>query len=237
LDQALVDRGLVESRQKAQALVRAGAVKVGGQPADRTDARVAADTALEVAQRPRYVGRGGDKLAGALADLGLGVRGRVGLDAGASTGGFTDALLQAGAARVYAVDVGYGQLAWELRQDERVVVMERTNIRTLEALPQPAPDLVVADLSFISLRPVLPALARLARPGADLLLLFKPQFEVGRGNVGKGGVVRDDTIRDAALDDFLAWAQERGFSVAGSAPSRVRGAKGNQETFVWLRHG
>ena len=238
LDQALVDRGLVESRQKAQALVRAGAVRVAGQPADRTDAKVAADAPLEVAQRPRYVGRGGDKLAGALEDLGVRVEGRVGLDAGASTGGFTDALLQAGATRVYAVDVGYGQLAWELRQDPRVVVMERTNVRTLEALPAPAPDLVVADLSFISLRSVLPALAGLVVDGADLLLLFKPQFEVGRGNVGKGGVVRDDAQREDALREFVGWAQETGFEVLGSAPSRVRGAKGNQETFVWVRrHG
>ncbi len=238
LDQALVDRGLVESRQKAQALVRAGAVRVAGQPVDRTDAKVAADAPLEVAQRPRYVGRGGDKLAGALEDLGVRVEGRVGLDAGASTGGFTDALLQAGATRVYAVDVGYGQLAWELRQDPRVVVMERTNVRTLEALPAPAPDLVVADLSFISLRSVLPALAGLVVDGADLLLLFKPQFEVGRGKVGKGGVVRDDAHREDALREFVGWAQETGFEVLGSAPSRVHGAKGNQETFVWVRrHG
>jgi 23S rRNA (cytidine1920-2'-O)/16S rRNA (cytidine1409-2'-O)-methyltransferase len=238
LDQALVDRGLVESRQKAQALVRAGAVRVAGQPVDRTDAKVAADAPLEVAQRPRYVGRGGDKLAGALEDLGVRVEGRVGLDAGASTGGFTDALLQAGATRVYAVDVGYGQLAWELRQDPRVVVMERTNVRTLEALPAPAPDLVVADLSFISLRSVLPALAGLVVDGADLLLLFKPQFEVGRGKVGKGGVVRDDAQREDALREFVGWAQETGFEVLGSAPSRVHGAKGNQETFVWVRrHG
>jgi 23S rRNA (cytidine1920-2'-O)/16S rRNA (cytidine1409-2'-O)-methyltransferase len=234
LDQALVDRGLVESRQKAQALVRAGVVRVGGEPADRTDARVSVDAVLEVARRPRFVGRGGDKLAGALEDLGIDVAGRVALDAGASTGGFTDALLQAGASRVYAVDVGYGQLAWELRQDPRVVVMERTNVRTLEELAGDVPDLVVADLSFISLRSVLPALARLAQAGAEMLLLFKPQFEVGRGNVGKGGVVRDEATRAAALDEFRAWASENGFEVAATAPSRLQGAKGNQETFIRL---
>jgi 23S rRNA (cytidine1920-2'-O)/16S rRNA (cytidine1409-2'-O)-methyltransferase len=235
LDQALVERGLVESRQQAQALVRAGAVRVAGRRADRTDERVGPEATVEVARRPRYVGRGGDKLAGALEDLGVPVAGRVCLDAGASTGGFTDVLLQSGAKRVYAVDVGYGQLDWGLRQDPRVTVLERTNVRYLEKLTGPSPDLVVADLSFISLRTVLPTLQRLAAPVADILLLFKPQFEVGRARVGKGGVVRDAADRDAALRAFLAWAAEAEFDVRGTVPSRVRGAKGNQETFVWLR--
>lgn len=236
LDQLLVDRGLVDSRARAQALVRAGVVRVGGRRAERTDERVATEADVEVATGPRFVGRGGEKLAGAIDDLGLVVAGRTVLDAGASTGGFTDALLQAGAEHVYAVDVGYGQLDWRLRQDDRVSVLERTNIRDLDTLSGPAPDLVVADLSFISLRTVLPAISALATAGADLVLLFKPQFEVGRGRVGKGGVVRDDAVREDALRDFLAWAKAAGYQALGEAPSRIRGAKGNQETFVRLRN-
>jgi 23S rRNA (cytidine1920-2'-O)/16S rRNA (cytidine1409-2'-O)-methyltransferase len=236
LDQLLVDRGLVDSRARAQALVRAGVVRVGGRRADRTDERVEAGADVEVATGPRYVGRGGDKLAGAIEDLGLAVAGRTALDAGASTGGFTDALLQNGAAHVYAVDVGYGQLDWRLRQDPRVSVLERTNIRELKSLPGPAPDLVAADLSFISLRTVLPAISRLATAGAELVLLFKPQFEVGRGRVGRGGVVRDETVREEALRDFLSWAATAGYVALGEAQSRIQGAKGNQETFVRLRN-
>ena len=235
LDQVLVERGLAASRQQAQALVRAGLVRVGGQGAERTDQRVDADADVEVVGRARFVGRGGEKLAGAIEDLGLQVAGHVCLDAGASTGGFTDALLQAGATAVYAVDVGYGQLAWGLRQDPRVTVMDRTNIKDLEALPGPTPDLAVADLSFISLRSVLPAIGRLLAPGADIVALFKPQFEVGRGNVGKGGVVRDVDVRAAALSAFVDWAPDNGFDVLATAPSRIAGAKGNQETFVRLR--
>jgi 23S rRNA (cytidine1920-2'-O)/16S rRNA (cytidine1409-2'-O)-methyltransferase len=234
LDQALVERGLLDSRQAAQALIRAGEVRIDGRLAEQADQRVSAQTRLEVRKRPPFVSRGGEKLAGALQDLGITVTGRVCLDAGASTGGFTDALLQAGAAHVYAVDVGRGQLDWRLRQDARVTVMERTNVRTLQHLPGAAPSLVVVDLSFISLRTVLPALSRLAAPHADLLLLFKPQFEVGRGRVGKGGVVRDEAERETALRAFLGWAGKQGFAVRATAPSRLRGAKGNQETFVWM---
>ena len=235
LDQALVERGLVASRQQAQALIIAGEVRLDGRRADRADQPVAPGDAVAVAVAPRYVGRGGEKLSGALAALEVAVRGRVCLDAGASTGGFTDVLLQAGADRVYAVDVGYGQLDWRLRQDPRVIVMDRTNIRHLAELPGPPPELVVADLAFISLRAVLSALARLAIPGADLVLLFKPQFEVGRGRVGKGGVVRDAGEREAALTAFIEWGAGEGFACAGTAPSPITGARGNQETFVWLR--
>jgi 23S rRNA (cytidine1920-2'-O)/16S rRNA (cytidine1409-2'-O)-methyltransferase len=235
LDQALVERGLVESRQKAQALIRAGQVMLDGVIAEQADQRVADGAAVELAARPRFVGRGGEKLSGALDDLGVDPSGRVCLDAGASTGGFTDALLQRGAKLVYAVDVGYGQLAWRLRQDERVVVIERTNIRDLASLPGPTPDLAVGDLSFISLRLVVPAIRRLLASDGEILVLLKPQFELGKGRVGKGGVVRSQDDRDEALTGFTAWAAGEGLQVLGTAPSRVVGAKGNQEYFVHMR--
>jgi 23S rRNA (cytidine1920-2'-O)/16S rRNA (cytidine1409-2'-O)-methyltransferase len=183
----------------------------------------------------RFVSRGGEKLAGALADLGVDPAGCVCLDIGASTGGFTDCLLQAGARRVVAVDVGYGQLDERLRRDERVTVLERTNARNLSAdlLPE-AIDLVTADVSFISLRLLLPPLAA-AAPGADLLLLVKPQFEVGKEQVGKGGVVRDDALRAAAVADVRACAEALGYVAMGQADSRLPGPKGNREVFLWLR--
>jgi 23S rRNA (cytidine1920-2'-O)/16S rRNA (cytidine1409-2'-O)-methyltransferase len=235
LDQAMVDGRLVESRQKAQALIRAGQVRIDGVVAEQADQRVTAGAQVELAERPRFVGRGGEKLSGALEDLGVDPGGHVCLDAGASTGGFTDALLQRGARLVYAIDVGYGQLAWRLRQDERVVVIERTNIRDLATLPGPTPDLAVGDLSFISLRLVVPAIRRLMAPGGEILVLLKPQFELGRGRVGKGGVVRSQDDRDEALSSFTAWASEAGLKVLGTAASQVIGAKGNQEYFVHLR--
>jgi 23S rRNA (cytidine1920-2'-O)/16S rRNA (cytidine1409-2'-O)-methyltransferase len=234
LDQALVEQGLVESRQKAQALIRAGQVRLDGVVAERADQRVVEGAELELAARARFVGRGGEKLSGALTDLGVDPDGRVCLDAGASTGGFTDALLQRGARLVYAIDVGYGQLAWRLRQDERVVTIERTNIRDLASLPGPIPDLAVGDLSFISLRLVVPAIRRLLAPGGEMLVLLKPQFELGRGRVGKGGVVRDQADRDEALSGFVDWASAEGYEVIGTAASHVVGAKGNQEYFVHL---
>jgi 23S rRNA (cytidine1920-2'-O)/16S rRNA (cytidine1409-2'-O)-methyltransferase len=183
----------------------------------------------------RFVSRGGEKLAGALEDLGLDPAGRVCLDIGASTGGFTDCLLQAGARRVAAVDVGYGQLHEKLRRDERVTVLERTNARTLSAdlLPETF-DLVTADVSFISLRLLLPRLAEVA-PGADLLVLIKPQFEVERGQVGKGGVVRDDALRAAAVARVRECAENLGYAAAGQIDSRLPGPKGNREVFLWLR--
>ena len=238
LDQALVAQGLVESRQKAQALIRAGQVRLDGKPAERADQPVASGAAVELLARPRFVGRGGEKLSGALEDLGLDPRGRVCLDAGASTGGFTDALLQGGARLVYAVDVGYGQLAWRLRQDERVVVMERTNIRNLASLAGPAPDLAVGDLSFISLRQVIPAMRRLLAPDAELLVLLKPQFELGRVRVARGGIVRSQADREEALAGFTTWVVAEGLEVVSTVASRVVGAKGNQEYFVHMRaHG
>ncbi|HEV3231630.1 MAG TPA: TlyA family RNA methyltransferase [Candidatus Dormibacteraeota bacterium] len=235
LDQALVERGMAPSREKAQALIRAGMVRLGEVAADQADQRVPPGAALTVVEPARFVGRGGDKLEGALEDLGVEVVGRVCLDAGASTGGFTDCLLQRGAVAVHAVDVGYNQLDWRLRQDPRVTVMERQDVRALEALPGPAPTLVVGDLSFISLRKVVPALVRLAASGAEMVLLVKPQFELGPGRVGKGGVVRDPADRREAVDGFLAWAAGAGLEVLGEADSRLTGAQGNQETFVHLR--
>jgi len=235
LDQALVERGLVPSRQKAQALIRAGQVRLDSRPVDRVDLRVDDTARLEVMSQPRYVSRGGDKLRGALDALAVAARDRVCLDAGASTGGFTDVLLQDGARMVYAVDVGYGQLDWRLRQDERVVVMERTNIRDVAELPGPAPTLAVGDLSFISLQRVVPAIRSLLGPAAEMVLLLKPQFQVGRDRVGKGGIVRDEETRQDALAEFTAWAVDAGLAVVASVDSTVAGARGNREIFVHLR--
>jgi 23S rRNA (cytidine1920-2'-O)/16S rRNA (cytidine1409-2'-O)-methyltransferase len=227
--------GLAESRTRAVALILAGKVLVDDVPVDKPGTRVRPESRLRVrgGQR-RFVSRGGEKLAGALADLGLDPRGRQVLDLGASTGGFSDCLLQAGAARVAAVDVGYGQLAPALRDDPRVVVLERTNARYLspDALPF-APDLVTVDVSFISLRRLLPQLAKLA-PRADWLLLVKPQFEVGRGRVGKGGVVRDDALREEAAAAVAQAAAGLGHREVGRAESRLAGPKGNREIFLWL---
>jgi 23S rRNA (cytidine1920-2'-O)/16S rRNA (cytidine1409-2'-O)-methyltransferase len=234
LDQALVERGLVSSRERAQAMVRAGLVRVAGVPTDRPDQLVAAEQAIEITGATDYVSRGGEKLAAALDAFGLDPRGRAGLDVGASTGGFTDVLLQRGAERVIAVDVGYGQLAWSLRQDPRVIVMERVNIRHLEQLPQPA-DFAVIDVSFISLRLVLPRVRELLSPPGDVVALTKPQFEVGKGAVGKGGVVRDPAQHDQVLKDLRRFAGEIGYRVAGQIPSPVLGTKGNREFLLYLR--
>jgi 23S rRNA (cytidine1920-2'-O)/16S rRNA (cytidine1409-2'-O)-methyltransferase len=237
LDQALVERGLVASRQKAQALIRAGMVRLDSRPVDRVDLKVAEAAQLEVMSQPRFVSRGGEKLRGALDVLGVSARGRVCLDAGASTGGFTDVLLQDGARLVYAVDVGYGQLDWRLRQDERVVVMERTNIRDIAALPGAVPDLAVGDLSFTALHRVVPSIRALLAQPAELVLLLKPQFEVGRDRVGKGGIVRDPRARQDALEAFEAWAAEEGLAVVATTDSPIAGARGNREIFVHLRDG
>ncbi len=217
----------------------AGLVAVAGQRAAKAATQVARDAPITVTEsgEPDYVSRGGHKLAGALAVFGpqgLAVAGRTGLDAGASTGGFTDVLLRAGAAHVVAVDVGYGQLAWSLRTDPRVTVLDRVNVRTLDHLT-PAPDLVVADLSFISLTLVLPALAACATPGADFVLLVKPQFEVGKGRVGAGGVVRETTDRSAAVQKVAAAAGQLGLGVRGVTASPLPGPAGNVEYFLWLR--
>ena len=239
LDAELVRRGLARSREQAGELVAAGRVAVAGQPAAKPATQVARDAPITVTDfvDPGYVSRGGYKLAGALQAFGgLIVAGRQCLDAGASTGGFTDVLLRAGAAHVVAADVGYGQLAWSLRTDPRVTVMDRTNVRTIGPLT-PAPDLVVADLSFISLILVLSALVACATPGADFVLLVKPQFEVGKGRVGAGGVVRDSTDRSAAVEKVCGAAAGLGLGVQGITASPLPGPAGNVEYFVWLRRG
>lgn len=242
LDAELVRRGLARSREQAAALVEAGRVQLRGVPARKPAAMVdPADALLVTGEDPgsEYVSRGGHKLAGALAAFapgGLTVAGRRCLDAGASTGGFTDVLLRADAAEVVAVDVGYGQLAWPLRNDPRVRVFERTNVRTLtpEAIDGPV-DLTVADLSFISLRLVLPALAGCTRPDGDLALMVKPQFEVGKERVGAGGVVRDPLLRAEAVLDVAAAAARLDLGLADVAASTLPGPSGNVEFFVWLR--
>ncbi|QNN52616.1 TlyA family RNA methyltransferase [Nocardioides mesophilus] len=242
LDAELVRRGLARSREHASELISAGRVRVGGARATKPATGVTTDVALLVTEdpdRPDYVSRGGHKLAGALsvfADAGLTVRGRRCLDAGASTGGFTDVLLRAGAAEVVAVDVGYGQLAWSLQQDPRVVVHDRTNIRDLQPdlVGEPV-ELVVGDLSFISLELVLDPLIRVTRPGGDLVLMVKPQFEVGRERVGKGGVVRDLALRADAVSSVVAAASGRGWSCRAVTTSPLPGPSGNVEFFVWLR--
>src|SRR5689334_230103 len=214
----------------------AGAVLVADRPVSKPGTEVPddADVRLRGADSP-FVSRGGDKLARALDAFGLDVRGTVALDVGASTGGFTDCLLQRGARRVVAVDVGYGQLAWKLRQDPRVVVRERTNARSLtaEMLPE-RPDVAVIDASFISLATVLPAVAPLVTPGGTIVALVKPQFEVGRGRVGKGGVVRDPALRAEAVGSVRAVAERLGLVVRGEADSVLPGPKGNREVFLWL---
>lgn len=244
LDAELVRRGLARSREHASELVAQGRVKVSGAVATKPATGVTTDVALVVAddpERPDYVSRGGHKLAGALAAFGpagLSVAGRRCLDAGASTGGFTDVLLRHGAAQVVAVDVGYGQLAWRLQQDERVVVHDRTNVRDLtpELIGGPV-DVVVGDLSFISLALVLDALLGVAAPDADLALMVKPQFEVGKERVGKGGVVRDPELRAEAVLDIVAAAEQRGWGAQMVATSPLPGPSGNVEFFVWLRRG
>jgi len=232
LDQALAEAGLVPSRQQAQALILAGRVRVAGETVRRPDRLVGSGEPLALEAGPAYASRGGEKLAPALAAFGVGVTGRVCADLGASTGGFTDVLLKRGARRVYAVDVGRGLLAWRLRQDPRVVLMERVNARHLEAFPEPV-TLATVDVSFIGLEKVLPALRR-AAPAAEVVTLFKPQFQVGRGQVGKGGVVRDPQAVAAALAAFRDWCAANGYRVAAEAPSEVAGAKGNREIFFHL---
>jgi 23S rRNA (cytidine1920-2'-O)/16S rRNA (cytidine1409-2'-O)-methyltransferase len=234
LDQVLVAQGLVPSRQRAQAMVRAGLVRVAGALAERPDQMVDPGVSIGLDHAKAYVSRGGDKLAAALDAFGIDPAGRVCLDVGASTGGFTDILLQRGAARVMAVDVGYGQLAWSLRQDPRVTVLERVNIRHLERLPIPA-DLAVIDVSFISLRLVLPRVRDLLSPPAEVVALVKPQFEVGKGAVGKGGIVRDPEQHRRVLSELRQFAEESGYQVAAEIPSPILGAKGNREFLLYLR--
>ena len=236
LDRLLVDRGLVPNRERAQRLILAGAVLVGDRPATKPGVLVPADAPLRLRARASdYVSRGGEKLAGALDAFGLDVAGAVALDVGASTGGFTDCLLRRGARRVIALDVGYGQLAWSLRQDPRVLVLERTNARGLDATMLPeTPDLATVDVSFISLALVLPPVAATLRAGGTMVALVKPQFEAGRSQVGKGGVVRDPAVRAAAVTAVRQAAEAIGFRMRGEADSVLHGPKGNREVFLWL---
>jgi 23S rRNA (cytidine1920-2'-O)/16S rRNA (cytidine1409-2'-O)-methyltransferase len=243
LDRELVRRGLARSRDHAAELVAARRVSVDGAVAAKVATAVTTDAAIvirEVDDIPDYVSRGGHKLSGALAVFGpaLEVRGRRCLDAGASTGGFTDVLLRHGAGQVVAVDVGYGQLAWSLRTDPRVVVVDRTNVRelTTEQIGGPV-DLVVGDLSFISLRLVLDALIAVTSPDGDLALMVKPQFEVGKERLGKGGVVRDPDLWAETVVDVARAASDRGWGTVGVARSPLPGPSGNVEFFLWLRHG
>ena len=241
LDAELVHRGLARSRKHAQTLVEEGRVVLGGVVATKSATQVDASSSIVVREGddgPDYVSRGAHKLIGALDAFDLPVEGRRALDAGASTGGFSDVLLRRGVTAVAAVDVGYGQLAWSVRSDPRVVVLDRTNVRDLvpELLPF-VPDLVVADLSFISLALVLPALVGVVTPDADLVLMVKPQFEVGRGQVGAGGVVRDPALRSEAVRRIAAAASDLGLGVAGVVASPLPGPSGNVEYFLHLRRG
>jgi len=240
LDAELVRRELARSRENASDLIEARSVLVNGIPATKPATMVDAETSIKLAgKRDDFVSRGGHKLAGALDSFaGVVVEGRRCLDAGASTGGFTDVLLRRNAAHVVAVDVGYGQLAWSLRQDPRVSVLDRTNIRHLtgELVGEPI-DLVVADLSFISLTLVLPALAAVSKPGADFVVMVKPQFEVGRERLGAGGVVRDPVLRKAAVIEVADSAYDVGLGTLGIAASPLPGPAGNVEYFLWLRRG
>jgi 23S rRNA (cytidine1920-2'-O)/16S rRNA (cytidine1409-2'-O)-methyltransferase len=230
-DMALVAQGLAESRTRAQALILAGNVFVGDRRVAKAGDLIAEEAVLSVKGRDHpWVSRGGVKLAHGLTHFGFDVTGAVGLDVGSSTGGFTDVLLTRGASKVYAIDVGTNQLAWKLRSDERVIVHEQTNARALtnEIVPEPV-DIIVCDASFIALAKVLDAALDLARPGAALVALVKPQFEAGRGEVGKGGVVRDPAIRQRVCDDAAAWVTSKGWAVMGIETSPITGPEGNVE--------
>ncbi|MDD5591251.1 MAG: TlyA family RNA methyltransferase [Dehalococcoidales bacterium] len=234
IDSLLIERGLVETRARAQALVMAGKVVVGGKTVAKAGTLVAEDAEVTVAEPPPFVGRGGIKLDHALSQFGLDVSGKVAVDIGASTGGFTDCLLKRGARRVYAVDVGYGQLDYRLRQDPRVVVMERINARYPFVLPEKA-DLATFDLSFISVEKVIPSVVGLLVDDGYLLVLLKPQFEARKGEVGRGGVVKRPEIQARVLGRFITWLIEHGLRLGGLVASPIAGASGNREFVVMLR--
>jgi len=236
LDQLLVQRGLAESPERAQQLILAGEVTVQERVVDKPGTQVPRDAPLAVAGHAPYASRGGLKLAAALDGFALDVRGLTAADVGASTGGFTDCLLQRGAARVYAIDVGYGQLAWALRQDPRVVVLDRTNARYLEHLPEPV-DLVTADVSFISLRLIVPPALGWLRRGGQIVALVKPQFEARRERLGKGGVVRDPAVHRAVLVEITDWAAGQGMGLQGLLRSPITGPAGNVEFLAWWAPG
>jgi 23S rRNA (cytidine1920-2'-O)/16S rRNA (cytidine1409-2'-O)-methyltransferase len=233
LDVLVAAKGLARSREFGQRLIMAGEVLVNGQPVTKPGTRVPVGAEISVVQRPPYVSRGGEKLAAALDRFAIDPTGWVCADVGASTGGFTDCLLQAGADKVYAVDVGYGQLAWSIRQDARVVVMERVNARHLDNLPEVV-DFASVDVSFISLRLILPVVKGWLSPDGQVVALVKPQFEAGREAVGKGGVVKDPETHTQVLDEITAFAREVGFHVHGLIPSPLKGPAGNVEFLLWL---
>lgn len=237
LDQLLVERGLAESRAKAQAAIMAGLVFSNEKRLDKPGTPVAEDLALEVRGQPHpWVSRGGLKLEHAIDAFGIDVAGKIAIDVGASTGGFTDVLLTKGAAKVYAVDVGHGQLAWKLRNDPRVIVLEKTNARHLSAAEIPeAPDIVVCDASFIGLETVLPAALALAKPGAVVVALIKPQFEVGKDRVGKGGVVREPELHAEVRARIAQWLPRIGWTVFGEDESPIQGPEGNREFLIAAR--
>lgn len=237
LDILLFERGLAPTRSKAQAYIMAGEVLVNGERVDKVGTKFAEDVEIRVKSRPQFVSRGGEKLAGALSDFNYDPSNKICADVGASTGGFTDCLLQNDAKLVYAIDVGYGQLAYKLRSDERVVVMERTNARYLEALDEPI-DLVVVDASFISLSLLLPVIKLWLKKDGDVIALIKPQFEAGKSEVGKGGVVKDETVHERVIRDVAEFAQTLGFIVSGLTVSPIKGLKeGNTEFLIWLHYG
>jgi 23S rRNA (cytidine1920-2'-O)/16S rRNA (cytidine1409-2'-O)-methyltransferase len=238
LDVRLVDEGLAASRERARALILAGRVKVGGAVVSKAGTSVPAGAPVEVVEPDfPWVGRGGVKLAHALDTFRIDVAGREALDVGASTGGFTDVMLQRGARRVVALDVGHGQLDWRLREDPRVVVLEHRNARQLDRGWLPAPvDIVTIDVSFISLRLILPVLPPVLAPGADIVALVKPQFEAGRGEVGRGGLVKDPAVHEAVLARVTASAASCGLTRIAMTPSPITGAAGNQEFLIHLRH-
>lgn len=234
IDSLLVERGLLQSREQAQAALLAGEVRVDGRPVTKPGALVVPTASIEVAERPKYVSRGGEKLEHALSVLAVDVKGKTCLDAGASTGGFTDCLLQHGARKVYAIDVGYGVLDYGLRTDSRVVVMDRTNVRDMAPLPEGA-DLAVIDVSFIGLEKVIPGILRSLKPGAELLALVKPQFQGRRDEVGEKGVVKDPLVHAAILGRTVAWCTEQRLRLLGLTTSPLLGPAGNREFFLHLR--
>jgi 23S rRNA (cytidine1920-2'-O)/16S rRNA (cytidine1409-2'-O)-methyltransferase len=234
IDRLLVERGLIESRERAQATIFAGQVLANEQKVDKAGALVPEDAVIRIlGETLPYVSRGGLKLERALNEFRILVQDKTALDVGASTGGFTDCLLQHGCTKIYAVDVGYGQMAWKIRQDPRVVVIERANIRQLDPslIPEPV-DIAVIDVSFISLEKVIPAILQFLKPGAEIIALIKPQFEVGREQVGKGGIVRDETARTAAVDRITAFVLGQGCEVKGVIPTPITGQDGNVEFLI-----
>jgi len=236
LDQALVQRGFFPSRHQAQGAIMAGEIRINGRVAEKASDLVMAEHEIQIAARSRYVGRGGLKLEGAIAHFQIVCEGGVGLDIGASTGGFTDCLLQHGAKKVFAVDVGHGQLAWKIRDDSRVITLEKTNARNLSRAEIPEPiDICAVDVSFISLTLILPNAFELLTPNGVILALIKPQFELAREDVGRGGIVRSSELHAKAQQKVVAFAETIGANVEGLVPSTITGTDGNQEFFICLR--